>query len=140
MLSKPELIRFLIGLIEVNDADLIDDDSLLPPEISAADDRAMIRRLRDVLQRLYRDFDYLTSPEFAALADGKSDAYRAMLTKLWSDPEKRRQQRDKYADALATLLSDDRAYDLTPPERHKMLDDLRDRFGSVTNPDGHNEA
>ena len=140
MLSKPELAGFLIGLVKINDADLIDDNALLTPEICAADDRTAIRRLRDMIQSLYREYDYLASPEFATMANGKSDAYRAMLAKRWSDPEKRTQQRKNYADAMATLLSHDRAYELTPPERHKILDDLRNGFRSLSNPDGDNAA
>lgn len=136
MLSKPELARFLIGLVEANDADLIDDDSLLPLEVCAADDRPAVRRLRDIVQFLYQDFNYLGSPEFAAMADGKSDAYHAMLRKRWSDPEKRTQQRKKYAETLATLLSEDRAYQLTPPERHPMLNEFRDVLRTISNPDG----
>ena len=128
MLSKPELARFLIGLVEVNDADLIDDDSILSPEICAAVDRVAIRRLRDMIQHLYRDFDYLATPEFTAMANGKSDALRAMLARRWSDPERQTEQRKKLAHSLASLLSDDRAYELTPPECHKILDGLRVGF------------
>jgi hypothetical protein len=135
VLSKTELARFLIGLVEVGDADFIDQDSLLPAGICATDDRAVVRRLRDLIQSLYRDFDYRASPEFAALSNGKSDAYRTMLAKVWNDPEKQTQMRKKYADALAVLLSDNRAYKLTMPQHHKILDDLRAGFRTVMNPD-----
>jgi hypothetical protein len=89
-----------------------------------------------MLQFLYRRFDYLASPEFEALARGKSDDYRRMLAKTWSSPEKRTQTLKDFANSMAALLVDDRAYELTRTEHHTMLDDLRINFGSITNPDG----
>ena len=143
MLSQSELAGFLIGLVKINDADLIDDDALLTPEICAADDRAAIRRLRDMIQSLYRDFDYLASREFAAMGNGKSNAYRAMLARIWNDPEKRTQKCKEFADAMAALLADDRAYDLTPAEHHKIHDQLRDGLDRLRIPmvtTRHNKA
>ena len=140
VLSKTQLTKFLIGLVAVNDADLVDDDSILSPEICAADDRVVIRRLRDMTQNLYRDFDYLASPEFAAEASGKSDAYHRMLTKRCSDPERQREHRKNYAVAMSTLLSSSRAYELTSPDGHKILDELRSGFASLANPEPDNAA
>jgi hypothetical protein len=137
VLSKTQLAKFLIGLVEVNDADLVDDDSILSPEICDADDRVVIRRLRDMIQNLYRDFDYTASPEFAALTSGKSVAYRSMLTKQCSAPERRNEHRKNYASAMALLLSNSRAYELTSPDGHKILDELRSGFTSLANPE-HN--
>ena len=136
MLAKSELARFLIGLVTANDADLIDEDSVLSPDICAAVDRDAVRQLRDMIQDLYRDFDYLDSPEFDALARDKSADYVNMLKRRWMEPKRRTEQRNNFADALAFVLSDDRVYELTPPDRHRILDEIRNGFAVVANPAG----
>jgi len=140
MLSKEGLLRFVVGLVVVNDGDLIDDDSLLPPDVCAASDRDVVRRIRDLIQTLYRDFDYLTSPEFARLADGKSDAYCSMLRKTWTRPEKQSRKTNEYVDSLGAVLADDCAYQLTRRTDHGLLDELRNALTSLTNPNGQDTA
>ena len=135
MLSKSCLAKFLVGLVETNDADLVDDDSILSIDVCAVNDRSAIRQLGNNIELLYREFDYTASPEFIATTEGKSDEYVAMLKKRLRDPEKRVQHRETYAQSIASMLSDDRVYELTAPNHHKILDDLRAGFKLVENPD-----
>ena len=135
MISKSCLAKILVGLVETNDADLVDDDSILSSDVCAVDDRSSIRQLRNNVQLLYRKFDYTASPEFIAKTEGKSDEYVAMLTKRMRDPQKRAQHRQTYARSIASMLSDDRVYELTAPNHHKILDDLRAGFKLVKNPE-----
>ena len=87
--TKAEVAKFIVGLIEVNDAELIDDDRLLTPQICAADDRATLRQLRDLMVELTRQFDFTVTPKFNGMIAERSDAYRLAMVRRYSDPEKR---------------------------------------------------
>ncbi len=134
MLTKRELCRLVVGLAEVNDADLLDDDANLPSDVCAAADRAAIRQVRDLIHGLYHDFDYLASPLFTTAIQSKSGPYRDMLAKRHCDPVRRGEDRRRYAVALCSILDDNAAYDLTSLARHPLLDELRTKINSLVNP------
>ena len=134
MLTKPELCRMIVGLVEVNDADLLDQDALLSADVCTHDDRTEVRVIRDLIRRLYLDFDYVASPRFNAETDGKSSAYSAKLSKRYSDPIQRKEFRRVYAVALANVLDKNDVYNLTRTAEHDSLDRLRELLNGLTNP------
>lgn len=134
MLTKPELCRMIVGLVEVNDADLLDQDALLSADVCTHDDRTAVRVIRDLIRRLYLDFDYVASPRFNAETDGKSSAYFARLSKQYSDPIQRKECRRVYAIALANVLDENDVYNLTRTAEHDSLDRLRELLNALRNP------
>ncbi|QEG42256.1 hypothetical protein UC8_42900 [Roseimaritima ulvae] len=134
MLTKREICRLVVGLSEVNDADLLDDDTSLPADVCAADDRIAVRHIRDLVHELYHDFDYLTSPLFATATQDKSLPYCDMLAKRHCDPARRTEGRRTYGVALCSILDDNEAYDLTSPANHRLLDELRLKINALANP------
>ncbi|MCC9602246.1 hypothetical protein LOC67_16950 [Stieleria sp. JC731] len=125
----------IVGLVEVNDADLLDQDAILSADVCTHGDRSALRTIRDLIHRLYQDFNYLESPRFTAETDGKSVAFSRMLSKRYSDPVRRTEFRSTYAVALAKILDDNDAYTLTKPADHKSLDRLREMLNSLENPE-----
>lgn len=134
MLTKPELCRMIVGLVDVNDADLLDQDALLSADVCTHDDRTAVRVIRDLIRRLYLDFDYVASPRFNAETDGKSSAYSARLSKRYSDPIQRKECRRVYAIALANVLDENDVYNLTRTAEHDSLDRLRELLNALRNP------
>ncbi|WP_345689638.1 hypothetical protein [Novipirellula caenicola] len=134
MLTKPELCRMIVGLVEVNDADLLDQDTILSADVCTHGDRTAVRGIRDLMHRLYLDFDYLASPRFLAETDGKSSSFSGMLSKRYSDPVQRTESRHAYAVALANILDDNDAYTLTKTAEHDSLDRLRELLNGLENP------
>jgi hypothetical protein len=134
MLTKPEVCRMIVGLVEVNNADLLDQDAILSPDVCTHDDRAAVRRIRDLILQLYLDFDYLASPRFAAETDGKSSVFAGMLSKRYADPVQRKERRRQYAVALASILDDNDAYTLTRTAEHESLDRLCELLNALSNP------
>jgi hypothetical protein len=49
MLTKLELCRMIVGLVEVNDGELLDQDAILSADVCTLDDRAAVRRIRDLM-------------------------------------------------------------------------------------------
>lgn len=134
MLTKLELCRLIVGLVEVNDADLVDQDALLSVDVCTHDDRIAVRVIRDLIRRLYLDFDYVASPRFKAETDGKSSAFSAMLSKRYSDPVQRKECQRVYAVALGSILDDNNVYNLTRTAEHDSLDRLRELLNALRNP------
>lgn len=131
MLTKPELCRLIVGLVEVNDADLLDQDALLSADVCTHDDRIAVRVIRDLMRRLYLEFDYIASPGFIAETDRKSSAFSSRLSKRYSDPVQRKECRRVYAVALANIMDDNDVYNLTRTAEHDSLDRLRELLNAL---------
>jgi hypothetical protein len=134
MLTKSELRRMIVGLVEVNDANLLDQVNILSPDVCAHADHAAIRGIRDLVNQLYLGFDYLASPRFKAEIKGKSPAFSDMLRKRYTDPVRRAEWRRTYGVALTRVLDDDQAYTLTKTVEHGSLDRLRELLSALENP------
>ena len=134
MLTRSELCRMFIGLIEVNDADLLEQGNILSADVCTLGDHALIRGICDLMKKLYIDFDYLVSPRFEAEIEGKSPAYSAMLRKRYTDPVRRTELRLVYGVALTRILDDNEAYTLTKTAEHESLDRLREWLNALENP------
>ncbi|MBN8599559.1 MAG: hypothetical protein J0M26_00805 [Planctomycetes bacterium] len=134
MLTKPELCRMIVGLVEINDAELLDQDTILSADVCTHADRIVVRIIRDIILRLYLEFDYVASPRFNAETDGKSSAFSAKLSKSYSNPVQRKECRRMYAVALANILDDNSVYDLTRTAEHDSLDRLRELLNGLRNP------
>lgn len=106
MLTRSELCRMIDGLIEVNDANLLEQGNILSADVCTLGDHTVIRGIRDLMNQLYIDFDYLVSPRFEAEIEGKSTAYSAMLRKRYNEPIRRTELRRAYGVALAKILDD----------------------------------
>jgi hypothetical protein len=134
MLTKSELCRILVGLIEVNDADLLEQGNILSSSVCSPSDHKVIWGIRDLMTQLYIDFDYLVSPRFEAEVEGKSPAYSAMLRKRYTDPVRLTELRREYGVALTKILDDNEAYTLTKTSEHGCLDRLREWLNALENP------
>ncbi len=134
MLTKAQLCRMIVGLVDANDAELVDLDTVLHTDVCAPADRGAVRDIRDLINRLFADFDYLESPRFDVEAEGKSSVYLKMLCKRYSDPVRCTEWRRAYADALGNVLNDNVAYSLTKSSNHVSLDRLRELLIAIANP------
>lgn len=134
MLTRSELCRMIVGLIEVNDANLLEQGNILSAEVCTLGDHTVIRGIRDLMNQLYIDFDYLVSPRFEDEIEGKSPAYSAMLRKRYTDPVRRTELRRAYGVALAKILDDNEAYTLTKTAEHGSLDRIREWLHALENP------
>ncbi len=81
-----KLCCLIVGLVEVNDANLLDQASILSPYVGTRADHDAIRGIRDLINQLYLNFNYLESPRFEAEIAGKSPAFSDMLRKRVTDP------------------------------------------------------
>tara|TARA_R110002072_G_C7569344_1_gene500963 strand:- start:82 stop:468 length:387 start_codon:yes stop_codon:yes gene_type:complete len=124
----------IVGLVEVNDADLLDQDAILSVDVCTPGERTAVRGIRDLIHQLYLHFDYLASPRFVDETDGKSSAFSGMLRKRYSDPVRRAECRRAYAVALANILDENDAYSLTKTAEHDSLDRLRELLNALANP------
>jgi len=134
MLTRSELCRMIVGLIEVNDANLLEQGDILSVSVCTPSDHTVIRGIRDLMNQLYLDFDYLVSPRFEAEIEGKSPAYSATLRKRYADPVLRKELRRVYGVALTRILDDNEAYTLTKTAEHESLDRLREWLNALENP------
>ena len=52
----------IVGLIEVNDAGLLEQGNILSSSVCSPSDHTVIWGIRDLMNQLFVDFDYLVSP------------------------------------------------------------------------------
>jgi hypothetical protein len=64
MLTKEQLLHFLVGLAEVGNISIVEDDDVLNEDICNSSDRDKIRHMARLVDLLLDTFDYSTSPEF----------------------------------------------------------------------------
>ena len=72
MLKKTELLKMIVGLIQVNDAHLIKQDAILGGSVCLPGDRKRIRNTANIIMGLIEGYDYAKSPEFERETAGKS--------------------------------------------------------------------
>ncbi len=125
----------LIGLFEVNDLELVNEDSVLSPSVCSASDRENVRKMAEIIAGLYRDFNYFESPEFLQSLAGKSETFKQVKSKLLSDPVKQTELRRRLGEALVSIMRSDDAYNLFPERNHHSLKELERLVSSVSNPD-----
>ena len=78
-----------------------------------------------LVQELITGYDYLESPRFRGGIEGKPAAFSAMKGKIENEPLKRAAHRQHYYNCLANILESDEVYELTPENKHRLLDEIR---------------
>jgi hypothetical protein len=132
MLSPSEMLTMLVGLEEVNDLDLVEDDAVLMASC-ADEDRETVRSMAAIIEGLYEAFDYEHSPEFQDKVSGKSEQVQTMHRKLL-DPSKRKDALQRLGVALTQVLTSDDAFTLIPSCNHSRLTELRKLTQSLQQP------
>lgn len=123
MLSRRETLQLLVGLNEVDDLDLVVDESLL--QVSCRiDDKEKVRSMASVIELIYKRFDYERSPEFVDKMDGKSAQVQAMHRRLL-DSERRNKVVRRLGDAIVRIEDNDDAYRLVAVVDHYLLNELK---------------
>lgn len=63
MLTRRQLLQAIVGLIEVSDYSLLNQDAVLR-EMASPADFALVREIAGGIKRLYDSFDYTQSMEY----------------------------------------------------------------------------
>jgi hypothetical protein len=134
MLSKQKLIVVLVGLKEVNSRHAIHVPGFLADNTCIEGDIPLVLRMSAIIDELFDTFDYVKSPEFARLVEGKSAEVRAMRLKLIT-PQRRREVRQRLGMALVKVMESNEVLDLLDPIRHERIKELRNLLLEVSNPD-----
>ena len=134
VITKRQLLQAVVGLIEVNDYQLLSHRPALG-EIAHPDDFELVGRIARTVKSLYDDFDYTESPEFLRSIEGKSDRFAEMKRRLASDPQRRAEQRDRLAEALVELPDTTRLLALVPQRRRVEVDEITRWLSALRNPD-----
>lgn len=121
MLSKRAVLKLIIALVRMNDAQVLSGDAGLTPEVCLPEDRDTVRDVRALLIPLRRGFDYTQSPEFLDGVSGKPANVRAMHEKLANDPVKRQGYQKRFDQALETLPDSDEVFSLVPRADHPII-------------------
>jgi len=129
MLSPAEVLKMLVGLKEVNDLDVINDDAVLAASCTESD-KATVRSMAAIIEEVYDSFDYEASPEFLAKLEGKSEQVQTMHRKLL-DQTKRRDAVRRLGEAITQLLSSNDAFNLVNIEQHHRLIALKELAESI---------
>jgi hypothetical protein len=119
----------IVGLKQVGDLDLIENESVLA-DVCNADDRPRVLAMASLVERLFDKFDYESSPEFLSKLDGRSETLRAMQIKLLT-AEKKKQLAERFGCSLTQILCSQDAYVLVPPDSHADLDELKAMASSI---------
>lgn len=123
MLTRAQILQMLVGLQETGDLDIACSNDVLVA--SCADgDRSTLKRIAEIVQLLYQNFDYTRSPEFLGLISGKSVEVIAMRRRLLT-ADKLEAVRRRLGKSLATLLELNDAYQLVEVGQHQQLDQLK---------------
>jgi hypothetical protein len=122
MLTPIEAFETILGLVEINAWDIFDEVTRKHPADFPEQNHSLYRRIGESIRAVLHEYDYTTSPEFAAGVEGKSEAVVAMKARFQAEPVKRSLHRQQLADALHELPGSRRAYDLVHPSMHLHLD------------------
>jgi hypothetical protein len=127
------MYSMIVGLVDHCDAWMVEPGFLRQIDIPSRYHQPLMS-LRDHVQRLIEDYDYLQSPVFQRSISGRSAEFRAMKTKMESQPQKRTEHARSFSDALTAIRRDDSAYDLLSSTQHYRLDAIRDLITSIDEP------
>ena len=136
VITKAELIKLVVGLVEVSDADLLDNNALLTSDVCFSKDRDNIRVIRDLVVDLYNNFDFTVSPKFISMVDGKSSAYTSALKRKFNQPVLRSKLWNEYGMVLANVQESNQVYELTDIRYHPKLDEIHEILKHTGNPTG----
>lgn len=132
-LTADQVLSMLVGLVRCNDASMIEPGFLHQIGIPEHHHRR-VTTLRDCIQRLIDDYDYLQSPVFLHAVAGRSQEFGAMKAKLESQPQNRTIHARSFSDSIASLRRDSRAYELLSASHHHELDAIRELLSALDEP------
>jgi hypothetical protein len=125
MADPIETYRLILGLVRMNDLDVLPQVTGSHPDQYRSSDLSVYMQIGRDLQSLVSSYDFTDSAEFQRSVRGKASAYVAMKKKLESDPVKRKQHRDRFFAALRDLPISNDADLLVPESQQPLLDRLR---------------
>lgn len=131
MLPGIEILKMIVGLKEVNDLDLLEDAVL--NTICVASDKTTIQAMAAIIDLIYDEFDYESSPEFLQKIEGKSEQLQAMFRKLL-DKEKLNEARKRLGRSITAILNSRDAYNLVAVPHHQRLRELKELTESLSEP------
>jgi hypothetical protein len=131
MLSRSQVLNMLVGLKEVGDLELVDQDVILS-KATAPSAFPLVRSMAAIIRQLFDAFDYEQSPEFENKSVNKSPEVQQMLRRLLT-PENRKAARLRLAEALSSVLDSNAAFDLVSLDKHALLLELRMLAGQLPN-------
>ncbi len=129
MLTQEEMLKMLVGLKEVNDLDLVDDNAVLAASCRDSD-RGTVRAMAKIIEDIYESFDYEVSPEFIGKLDGKSEQVQTMHRKLL-DQSKRKDAVRRLGESITRILASNDVFELVRLEQHHLLVELKELAESI---------
>ena len=129
-LTTDQVLSMVVGLVRCCDGDIVEPGFLSQTGIHPQNHHRVIT-LRDHIQRLVDEYDYIQSPAFLRGIAGRSPEFRAMKTKLEQQPEKRASHAQAFSNALASIRRDDSAYDLLSSTHQHLLDVIRLQLSAI---------
>ncbi len=130
MLTRAEILKMLVGLKEVNDIDLLMDDDILNASCIESD-KPTVRAMATIIDQIYNDFDYESSPEFLQKIEGKSEQVQAMHRRLLNE-EKLKQAGKRLGESLTAILDSEDAFNLVTVAHHDRLEALKELAKSLS--------
>jgi len=129
MLTQVEMLKMLVGLKEVNDLDLVDDNAVMVASCQDSD-RVVVRAMAKLIEEIYDSFSYEMSPEFIGKLEGKSEQVQTMHRKLL-DQSKRKDVMRRLGESLTQILTSNGAFELVRLEHHHLLVELKELAESI---------
>ena len=123
-MTEEEILNIVIGLIEACDANLVEPGMLNQLEIPESK-HGIVLELRNIIERILSEYNYLESPQFQSCLVGKSHRFQAMKRKLEDEPVKCTEHRQDLLAALAVIMTSSDVYNLLPKDQHSLLDRIR---------------
>jgi hypothetical protein len=132
-LTADQMYSMIVGLVRNCDASLVEPEFLRQMDIPSRYHQPLMA-LRDQVQRLIEDYDYLQSSAFLRSVADRSEEFRTMRKKLESEPQKRAAHARAFSDALVAIRRNNCVHDLLSPTQHHRLDAIRDLIASMDEP------
>ncbi len=117
MNSRQLFLSKVAVLIRAGDGELFEDKAVF----ALVEERNAAR----ILIQLARNYDYTKSMEFAALVEGRSDAYAKALERRFQEPVSRAKKNTEFVEAIKALDTSEQIFDLLPKEGAIYVEEVR---------------
>lgn len=133
-LTKRQVLATIIGLIEVNDYDIIEPESGFEAEFCSPADAPTVRTLAAEVKDFHDTYDYGESALFRQELDGRGESAREMKLKIALRPEKKKEYWEQASNALLNIMENDDLRVLLP-EGDLRFSRWREMLKGLSNPD-----
>ena len=125
------LLELLTSLAHGGQLHLLDDVEVLERLLLSPPERELAKSVRSLLETHV----YEQSLEYIEASTGKSDAYRAYLSKQEGQPLRRQERARQFWAAVRDIMESDRILQFLPPGANGNIADLRSRLAVLNTGD-----